>query len=353
MYSFGNDYSEGAHPVIMERLLELNQCQNVGYGEDALCEQAKRQLKAKLHCEDCDIHFLVGGTQANLTVIAGALRPYEAVIAVDSGHINVHETGAVEATGHKVLIAEGVDGKITPQGIRKAVLSHEDEHMVKPAMVYISNATEIGTIYHKEELKQIAEVCREFGLYLFMDGARMGAALAAKDNDVSFNDLCTYCDVFYLGGTKNGALFGEAVIIVNDKLKKDFRYMIKQRGGMLAKGWLLGVQFAALFEGNRYIEIAAHANRMAQKLQDAMEASGLPFLIKTTTNQIFPVLPNLLIEELQKEYAFQVWETMDEEHTAMRFVTSWATEEKEVDRFIEYLNSLLQRMRESGQESER
>ncbi len=196
MYSFRNDYSEGAHPVIMERLLELNQCQNVGYGEDALCEQAKRQLKAKLHCEDCDIHFLVGGTQANLTVIAGALRPYEAVIAVDSGHINVHETGAVEATGHKVLIAEGVDGKITPQGIRKAVLSHEDEHMVKPAMVYISNATEIGTIYHKEELKQIAEVCREFGLYLFMDGARMGAALAAKDNDVSFNDLCTYCDVF-------------------------------------------------------------------------------------------------------------------------------------------------------------
>lgn len=347
MYSFRNDYSEGAHPDILKRLLDMNQCQNVGYGEDALCEHAKQMLKEKLQCEDCDIHFLVGGTQANLTVIAAALRPYEAVIAVDSGHINVHETGAVEATGHKVLIADSMDGKITPEGIRKAVHLHEDEHMVKPAMVYISNATEIGTIYHREELTQIAAVCREYGLYLFMDGARMGAALAAEDNDVSFADLCTYCDVFYLGGTKNGALFGEAVVIVNDELKKDFRYMIKQRGGMLAKGWLLGVQFAALFEGNRYIEIAAHANRMAQKLQDAMEACGLPFFIKTTTNQIFPILPNMLIEELQKEYAFQVWEAMDETHTAMRFVTSWATEEKEVDRFIEFVNALLVRMRES------
>lgn len=347
MYSFRNDYSEGAHPDILKRLLDMNQCQNVGYGEDALCEHAKQMLKEKLQCEDCDIHFLVGGTQANLTVIAAALRPYEAVIAVDSGHINVHETGAVEATGHKVLIADSVDGKITPEGIRKAVHLHEDEHMVKPAMVYISNATEIGTIYHREELTQIAAVCREYGLYLFMDGARMGAALAAEDNDVSFADLCTYCDVFYLGGTKNGALFGEAVVIVNDELKKDFRYMIKQRGGMLAKGWLLGVQFAALFEGNRYIEIAAHANRMAQKLQDAMEACGLPFFIKTTTNQIFPILPNMLIEELQKEYAFQVWEAMDETHTAMRFVTSWSTEEKEVDRFIEFVNALLVRMRES------
>lgn len=347
MYSFRNDYSEGAHPDILKRLLDMNQCQNVGYGEDALCEHAKQMLKEKLQCEDCDIHFLVGGTQANLTVIAAALRPYEAVIAVDSGHINAHETGAVEATGHKVLIAESVDGKITPEGIRKAVHLHEDEHMVKPAMVYISNATEIGTIYHREELTQIAAVCREYGLYLFMDGARMGAALAAEDNDVSFADLCTYCDVFYLGGTKNGALFGEAVVIVNDELKKDFRYMIKQRGGMLAKGWLLGVQFAALFEGNRYIEIAAHANRMAQKLQDAMEACGLPFFIKTTTNQIFPILPNMLIEELQKEYAFQVWEAMDETHTAMRFVTSWATEEKEVDRFIEFVNALLVRMRKS------
>lgn len=345
MYSFRNDYSEGAHPIIMERLLKMNELQNVGYGEDALCEQAKQQLKDKLQCEACDIHFLVGGTQANLTVIAAALRPYEAVIAVDSGHINVHETGAVEATGHKVLIADSVDGKITPEGIRKAVLRHEDEHMVKPAMVYISNATEIGTIYHKEELQQIAAVCRELNLYLFMDGARMGAALAARDNDLSYADLCTYCDVFYLGGTKNGALFGEAVVIVRDELKKDFRYMIKQRGGMLAKGWLLGVQFAALFEGNRYIEIAEHANRMAQKLQTAMEACGLSFFIKTTTNQIFPVLPNVLIEELQKEYAFQVWESVDASHTAMRFVTSWATKESEVDRFIESLDILIMRLR--------
>ena len=353
MISFVNDYSEGACDEILRAMIETNHTQTPGYGLDAHCEQAAELIRKACGTRKADVHFLVGGTQCNKTLIAAALRPHEAVICADTGHINVHETGAVENSGHKVIALRADDGKVRCADIEQAVKKHTDEHMVKPAMVYISNATEIGTIYHKEELKQIAEVCREFGLYLFMDGARMGAALAAKDNDVSFNDLCTYCDVFYLGGTKNGALFGEAVIIVNDKLKKDFRYMIKQRGGMLAKGWLLGVQFAALFEGNRYIETAAHANRMAQKLQDAMEASGLPFLIKTTTNQIFPVLPNLLIEELQKEYAFQVWETMDEEHTAMRFVTSWATEEKEVDRFIEYLNSLLQRMRESGQESER
>ena len=345
MYSFRNDYSEGAHPQILECLQEMNQKQNIGYGEDTLCEKAKKLLREKLQCEHCDIHFLVGGTQANLTVIASALRPYEAVIAVDSGHINVHETGAVEASGHKVLIAEGIDGKITPEGIRKTVLRHEDEHMVKPAMVYISNATEIGTIYHKEELKEIAAVCRELNLYLFMDGARMGAALAAADNDLDYADLCRYCDVFYLGGTKNGALFGEAVVIVREELKKDFRYMIKQRGGMLAKGWLLGAQFAVLFEGNRYLEIAAHANRMAQRMQEAMEALHIPLFIKTTTNQIFPILSNVLIEELQKDYAFQVWEVMDEEHTAMRFVTSWATREEEVDRFIAHLNVVSNRLR--------
>lgn len=346
MYSFRNDYSEGACPEIMEAMVQTNLKQSVGYGEDEICDKAKAQLHRALGNDECDIHFLVGGTQANLTIISSALRPYEAVIAADSGHINVHETGAIEATGHKVIIASSKDGKLTPAGIREAVLCHEDEHMVKPAMVYISNATEIGTIYTLEELKALSKICKELDLYLFMDGARLGAALAAKDNDVQMEDLCKYCDVFYVGGTKNGALFGEAVVIVHEDLKKDFRYMIKQRGGMLAKGRLLGLQFATLFSRNLYVPLASHANAMAMKMQTAIEECGYPFFIKTTTNQIFPILPNTLIEELQKQYAFQVWGAMDEEHTAMRFVTSWATPEEVVDTFIEDFAKLSNVIRE-------
>lgn len=346
MYSFRNDYSEGACPEIMEVMMNTNLTQSVGYGEDEICEQAKVEIHKVLKNEACDIHFLVGGTQANLTVISSALRPYEAVIAADSGHINVHETGAIEATGHKVIIAHSEQGKLYPEGVKAAYYHHEDEHMVKPAMVYISNATEIGTIYTKKELEELSAVCKELGLYLFMDGARLGAALAAQDSDLAFEDLCTLCDVFYIGGTKNGALFGEAVVIVNDALKKDFRYMIKQRGGMLAKGRLLGIQFKTLFEQGLYLPIARHANELAMKMQEAMEECGYPFFIKTTTNQIFPILPNALIEELQKEYAFQVWEAIDENHTAMRFVTSWATPVEAVDAFIKDFQKLDKIMRD-------
>ncbi|MCH4286550.1 MULTISPECIES: threonine aldolase family protein [Bacillota] len=341
MISFRNDYSEGACPEIIEALVESNMTQHVGYGEDECCFAAKKAIKEVLEYEDCDIHFLVGGTQANLTVISSILRPYEAVIAVDSGHINVHETGSIEATGHKVVIADGNDGKLSVEGIRKAVKKHEDEHMVKPAMIYISNATEIGTIYHKEELQALRDVCDELGLYLFMDGARLGAALTAEDNDVEFDDLCKYCDVFYIGGTKNGALFGEAVVIVNDDLKKNFRYMIKQRGGMLAKGWLLGTQFQVLFEQGLYLPSAKHANELAQKMQSEMKKLGVSFFIETTTNQIFPILDNQLIEKLQKDYAFQVWEEMDEHTTAMRFVTSWATKQEDVDAFLADFTKLV------------
>lgn len=342
MISFRNDYSEGACPEIIEAMVASNVVQHVGYGEDECCEAAKKAIKNVLEYENCDIHFLVGGTQANLTVIASILRPYEAVIAVDSGHINVHETGSVEATGHKVVIADGIDGKLSVEGIRKVVKKHEDEHMVKPAMIYISNATEIGTIYHKAELQALREVCDELGLYLFMDGARLGAALSAEDNDVEFDDLCKYCDVFYIGGTKNGALFGEAVVIVNDDLKKNFRYMIKQRGGMLAKGWLLGTQFQVLFEQGLYLSSAKHANVLAQKMQEGLLKLGIPFFIQTTTNQIFPILKNEVIQELQKSYAFQVWEKIDDTATAMRFVTSWATKEEDVDRFLKDISSIVQ-----------
>lgn len=341
MYSFRNDYSEGAYPEILKRLSEENKKQHLGYGEDEICKEAKKRVHQKLKNDECDIHFLVGGTQTNLTVISSALRPFEAVITVDSGHINVHETGAIEATGHKVIVVKGKNGKITPDGIHQAVKIHTDEHMVKPKMVYISNATEIGTIYTKKELEEIRKVCDEYKLYLFMDGARLGAALTSSENDLRFEDLCTYCDVFYIGGTKNGALFGEAIVIVSDKLKSDFRYMIKQRGGMLAKGWLIGVQFAELMKDNVYLELADHANKLAQKMQSRLEELGISFFIKTSTNQIFPVLPNEMLEKLSEYIDYQIWEPYDETHTIVRFVTSWATDGKEVEEIIKLFENLI------------
>lgn len=263
------------------------------------------------------------------------MRPYEAVIAADTGHINVHETGAIEASGHKVLTVKGTDGKVTSEAVRKVVLDHEDEHMVKPTMVYISNATEIGTMYLKEELQELYATCKELGLYLFMDGARLGSALMAQNNNITWEDLCSLCDVFYIGGTKNGTLFGEALVIVNEELKKDFRYMIKQRGGLLAKGRLLGIQFLGLFENENFEKAAKHANNMAGKLQNAFIQKKIPLFISTTTNQIFPILTNIQMDILSKKYAFQIWEKLDNEHTAVRFVTSWATKEEAVEECIQ------------------
>lgn len=342
-YSFNNDYSEGAHPSVMDALMETNTVQSVGYGMDSYCNQAKARVKELLECSTCDVHFLVGGTQANTTIIASVLRPYEAVISVDSGHINVHETGAIESSGHKVIVVDGVDGKLTAQAIREAYTLHEDEHMVKPGMVYISNATELGTMYYKSELETISAVCRELGLYLFMDGARLGVALSASDNDITFKDLCKYVDVFYIGGTKNGALFGEAVVIVHEDLKKDFRYMIKQRGGMLAKGRLLGIQFLTLLQDDLYLNLAKHANEMASIMQDTMKNCGIPFVVSSTTNQIFPILSNDIIEQLKKDYAFQTWCKIDDTHTAMRFVTSWATPLEVVQTFCEDMKQRYQK----------
>ena len=335
MYSFKNDYSEGALPAIMELLNKSNCEQTNGYGEDYFCEEAKKKIKDRLQYKACDVHFLVGGTQTNLTVIASALRPYEAVIAADTGHINVHETGAIEASGHKVLTVKGTDGKVTSEAVRKVVLDHEDEHMVKPTMVYISNATEIGTMYLKEELQELYATCKELGLYLFMDGARLGSALMAQNNNITWEDLCSLCDVLYIGGTKNGTLFGEALVIVNEELKKDFRYMIKQRGGLLAKGRLLGIQFLGLFENENFEKAAKHANNMAGKLQNAFIQKKIPLFISTTTNQIFPILTNIQMDILSKKYAFQIWEKLDNEHTAVRFVTSWATKEEAVEECIQ------------------
>lgn len=341
MISFKNDYSEGACPEIMQAMMKTNRLQSDGYGLDPFCEGAKERIRQKVGNADCDVHFLVGGTQANLTIIASALRPHEAVIAAESGHINVHETGAIEGTGHKVIVADSAQGKVTLEGIRKAVTAHTDEHMVKPAMVYISNATEIGTVYTKAELSSIRRICDEYGLYLFMDGARLGSALMASDNDLKLSDIAELCDIFYIGGTKNGALFGEAVVIVNERLKKDFRYMIKHHGGMLAKGRLLGIQFYELMNGTVFFDLAKHANAMAQKLQDAFLQLNCPLFVKTTTNQIFPIFDDEILAEMDKRYACTIWEKVSDHTTAVRIVTSWATKEEDVDRYIDDLRRIM------------
>lgn len=341
MYSFRNDYSEGAHPLILKAMNEENLNQKVGYGMDEVCEQAKSLIRTQCHASHADVHFLVGGTQANLTVISAALRPYEAVIACESGHINVHETGSIEACGHKVCTAYAKDGKLTPDMIRKIVAFHADEHMVKPKMAYISNATELGTIYYKEELIALHQVCAELGLYLFMDGARLGSALMAEGNDLSLADIAEYCDVFYIGGTKNGALFGEAVVICNDELKKEFRYNIKQRGGMLAKGFLLGIQFKTLFETDLFFTLAKQANQCAQRMVQVIKEAGFAFYADSPTNQLFPILPNTLADKISEKYAFQVQEKIDEDHTAVRFVTSWACPDEIIDEFIEDFKACL------------
>ena len=328
MYSFKNDYSEGAHPNILESLVRTNEEQTSGYGEDAYTEEAKALIKKHIGREDVDIHFLVGGTQTNLTAISAFLRPHEAAIAAHSGHIAVHETGAIEATGHKVVTAYAEDGKLTACQIKELVAKHEDEHMVKPKLVYISDSTEVGTIYTKEELQAISDYCKKADLLLFVDGARLGSALMAKGNDVTLNDLARLTDAFYIGGTKNGALMGEALIIINDNLKKDFRYLIKQKGGLLAKGRIISIGFIELFKENLFFEIAAHANQMAEKLTKGIEAAGFEFLTTSSTNQIFPIFPNRVVECLRKNYDFSVWEKIDEDHTAIRLVTSWATKEE-------------------------
>ena len=347
MIYFNNDYSEGCHPKILEVLTRTNLEQTFGYGEDEYCARAAKKIRALCGREDAAVHFLVGGTQTNLTVIAAALRPHQGVLCADSGHINVHETGAVEATGHKVLGIPSQDGKITAGQVREAVLAHRKdasfEHTVQPKMVYISNPTELGTLYTKAELEALGETCRELGLYLFLDGARLGYGLAAKDNDLTLKDIADCCDVFYIGGTKVGALFGEAVVITNPALKEDFRYLIKQRGGMLAKGRLLGIQFDTLMTDNLYFDISAHAIAMAEKLKSTFEILGVPFLVPVQSNQLFPILPDEVLEKLAKEYVFSEQCRVDEGHRAVRFCTCWATKEENVRALCRELQKLIGR----------
>lgn len=338
MYQFQCDYNEGAHPRIMERLLETNFEQTVGYGEDHYCEAARAAVRKAVGREDVDVHFLVGGTQANATVISSILRPYQGVLCATTGHINVHETGAIEHGGHKVLALEAADGLLSAALIREAVEAHyaEDgpEHTVQPGMVYISFSSEVGTVYSLSQLREISAVCREYGLPLFIDGARMGYGLASEGCDVSLSDIAALADVFYLGGTKQGALFGEAVVIVNDALKKDFRYCIKQNGGMLAKGRLLGIQFLTLFEDGLYFQLSEHAVSQAMRIRDAFKSKGFGFLVQSPSNQQFPILDNATMERLSSDFFFSFWQKVDDTHTAVRFCTSWATRPEAVDALI-------------------
>ncbi len=340
MISFRNDYSEGALPEIMQVLTETNLHQTVGYGLDEWCDKARAKIQDAIQCPGADVHFLVGGTQANQTCISAFLRSHEAVIGVDTAHINVHETGAIEATGHKVLAVAGKDGKVTASDIRQMVALHTDEHMVKPKMVYISDSTEIGTIYTLQELEEISACCRDLGLYLYLDGARLGSALTAEGNDITLPDLARLTDAFYIGGTKNGALFGEAVVLINPALKEDFRYLIKQHGGMLAKGRLLGIQFATLFTDDLFFRAARHANECAKKLKQGLVECGVTFMADSVTNQQFPIFTEEEIAKLAEHFMFERWANIDADHAVIRFCTSWATTEEQIGALIQAVKSL-------------
>ena len=334
MIYFHNDYNAMCCDAVLQKLNAIADTRYGGYGMDDCCQSAAAMIRRLCGAEDAQVHFLVGGTQTNLTVIAAALRPHQAVIGAESAHIHVHETGAIEATGHKVIALPSPDGKLTAAQVEETVEAHrssgDKEHMAQPKMVYISNSTEVGTIYTKKELEALASVCRKFGLYLFVDGARLSYALTAKGSDVTLEDLARYCDVFYLGGTKCGAMFGEAVVITNPAIGEDFRYLIKQRGGMLAKGWLLGAQFEALLEDGLYFSLAQKANGFADQIRETLQELGYSFLAENTTNQIFPILPDSLLEELGKDFTFSEMGRVDETHRAVRFCTSWDSREEDV-----------------------
>lgn len=344
MYLFHNDYNEICHPAVLEQMQKTVPLQMDGYSEDTCCQAAAAKIRKLCGREDVAVHFLVGGTQSNLIVIAASLRPHQAVIGAHTAHINVHETGAIEATGHKVLALPSDDGKINADQIRELVDLHwadgAHEHIAQPKMVYISDSTELGTAYTLAELEAISAVCREKGLYLFVDGARLGYALAAKDNDVTLQDLARLADVFYIGGTKVGAMFGEAVVISNPVIAEDFRYIIKQRGAMLAKGWLLGVQFEALLEDDLYFKIAGHANELADQIRDSLRAKGFPMIAESRTNQIFTVIPDADLLKLKENFTFSVQERVDATRTMVRFCTSWASKKENVQLLCKAIEEL-------------
>lgn len=343
MYSFTNDYSEGAHPRILDALAKSNLEQYEGYGEDKYTQEAVELIKQRIGHDDIDVHLMPGGTQTNLTAISAFLKPHEAAIAANTGHILVHETGAIEATGHKAISVKVDDGKLEPYHIKAVIEEHTDEHMVKPRLVYISQSTEIGSVYTKSEMEQLKGFCSENDLLLYVDGARLGSALCSEGNDLELADMAALTDAFYIGGTKNGALIGEALVICRDSLKMDFRFHMKQKGALLAKGRLLGIQFLELFRDNLYFELAQHANRMAGLIREEISKAGFGFLTYSPSNQIFPILPDGVINDLRENFSFYTWSKVDGDSSAIRLVTSWATKEQAVNSFIDDFKNALKR----------
>lgn len=335
MISFASDYLEGAHPAILQRLLETNTTQAPGYGLDPFCESARAKLRAA--CEDpaADVFFLSGGTQTNAIVISAMLAPYQGVLAAETGHINGHEAGAIEATGHRVLPLPQVHGKFTAQTLERALQAFyadgNHDHIVQPGMVYLSQPTEYGTLYSKAELSAIRAICNAYKLPLFLDGARLGYGLAAPENDLSLPDLASLCDVFYIGGTKVGALCGEAVIFPRHGAPAHFFTTVKQRGALLAKGRLLGLQFDTLFTDDLYLKLGTHAIKQATKLEQLFACKGHQFFLPSPTNQKFIVLDNRTMERLSATIGFSFWERYDDTHTVVRFATSWATTDAQLD----------------------
>ncbi len=340
MYSFKNDYAEGCHPDVLRMLTNTNLDQQEGYGDDDYSNLARKHILRHLQC-DAAIHFVSGGTQANTVVLAAALKPYESVIAAESAHINVHEAGAIEATGHKIEYAITPDGKLSPELIAPLLVKAEDHHMVKPRLVYISQSTELGTVYKLDEMEALSAFCKQNSLLLYADGARLGAALASPSADFTLADMARLFDAFYIGGTKNGALMGEAIVLLNDDLKRDFLFHLKQRGALLSKGRLAGVQFAVLFEGELFLSLARHANDIALQMSAAIAKAGYPFFAQPESNQIFPILPLSLIDELSKDFGFYIWRKTDHNNAIIRLVTSWATPVNAVDDFVKRMNSLV------------
>ena len=340
-YSFKNDYSEGCHPKVIEELIVANTSQQSGYGLDDYSKEAERLILESCNASDSKIFFVSGGTLANLLVIDALLKPYEAVISADSGHINLNEAGAIENTGHKIVSIFSKDGKLSPELISPILESTQNfPHQVKPKLVYISNSTELGTIYSKTEVENLSKFCKQNNLYFFMDGARLGHALMSEKSDLSLKDIAKLTDVFYIGGTKNGAMFGEAVVVNDPELLQDFPFYIKQNGGLLAKGRFLGVQFIALFSDGLYFELAQKANLQAEKLKIKFKSKQIKFLTETSTNQIFPILNNRQIEQLSVNFEFYVWEKLNDNQSAIRLVTSWATPDHVIDFFVSEIEKL-------------
>ena len=341
MLSFESDYTEGAHPKILEKLCETNMEKLPGYGSDPYCESAKNKIRKACGCPEAEVMFLVGGTQTNATVIDAMLEKYEGVLGVQTGHVSVHEAGAIEYTGHKVLELPSHDGKMDAEELeeylQKFWQDETHEHMVFPGMVYLSHPTEYGTLYSREELKAISVVCQQFHITLYLDGARLGYGLMSQETDVTLQVVAKYCDVFYIGGTKVGALCGEAVVFTKKNMPKYFMTMVKQHGALLAKGRLLGIQFDALFTDELYFKISKHAILMAQLLKEGFQERGYEFYLESPTNQQFIVLENEEMERLKEKVSFGFWEKIDDKHTVVRFATSWATQKEDVDRLMEVL----------------